>query len=1155
MQIQKAKYLMIGALFLAQIPMSAQQAPSAILGRVADPSGAAIAGATVDAANTATGVHTTSPTNATGDFLLPFLIPGPYSLTVEAPGFKKSLRSRIQVRVDERITIDVALELGQATESVQITADTPLLDTSTTSMGQVLSSKAILDLPLLTGNVMPMAALSPGVLFMPSFPKDVRPFDTGSGSAIAGDGTRVGTAQFLLDGAMNNANSGFAYSPPPGVVQEVKVQTASFDAGYGYMSGVTVNMSLKSGTNELHGQTYYFNQNPLFYANRFFLNRVGAPKVAYKSHRWGGNVSGPVVIPKLYDGRNKTFFMYGYEGIWTFDPVSIGNEAVPNAAQKTGDLSNLLALGTRYQIYDPYSIAPAAGGLYSRQPLPNNRIPSSQINPLGAKIAALFDNPNLPGNVDGVNNYTNGRNSHDTFYNHIVKIDHTISEKQRFFVRANATRNLRVQDQRHHGAVGHLLSRYNRGAAIDHIYTVSPEFFINTRYSYTRYIDGLVPDQAGWDLAGTGFSSTFINQIKAIDPRLVRLPRIDTIGYSSLSVQNQSWNPVDAHDFAVNMTKVHGTHTIRGGVGYRIYKRNSTDLGTSSGTLMFGTNWTRGPFDTSGSSPIGQGFASLLYGLPTGGIFPINANYAEQTKILATYVQDDWKISRNLTLSIGLRHELPSPMTERFDRSVEGFDFNAASPIQAAVKAAYTANPLPQISPDQFRVLGGLTFPNVNGTPRTLWNYNKKNFMPRVGLAYSLTPLTVIRAGLGIYFEPNGAPNFDVIQTGFTQTTQLVPSLDNGQHYIATLANPFPNGLLPPVGAGNGLSTNLGQSVSFFNPILRTPYMARWQFAVQRSLPGGSVLEVSYAGNRGVRQRISRNLDALPNQYLSTSAVRDQQTINFLNAQVANPFYPLLPGTNLAGTTVARSQLLLPYPQFTGVTMDTNQGYSWYHSMQTRFEKRYSSGFMTTVSWTWSKLMEARTYLNAADPMPEKVISDQDRTHRLAVSAVYELPFGKGKPWGGAWKGFASKAISGWQASGIYQAQTGPALGFGNAIFNGNLASIPIPDSQRTVDGWFNVGAGFERNSVAQLASNRQTLSSRFSGIRAAGTNNIDLGLIKNTQISERFQVQLRIEGINAFNHPQFLGPNTSPSSTAFGQVTAEWSSPRTIQMAMKILF
>ena len=1138
-----------------QLPLFSQEAGSTILGRVTDPTGAAIAGATVDATNTATGVHSAAQTNDIGDFRLPFLIPGSYSLTVEAPGFKQSVRSEIQARVADRITIDVALEIGQASESVHVTAETPLLDTSTTSMGQVLSSKAVLDLPLLTGNVMPLAGLSPGVLFMPSFPKDVRPFDTGSGSAIAGDGTRIGSAQFLLDGAMNNANTGFAYSPPPGVVQEVKVQTASFDASYGYMSGVTVNMSLKSGTNQVHGQTYYFNQNPLFYANRFFLNRVGTPKIAYKAHRWGGNVSGPVYLPKLYDGRNKTFFMYGYEGIWTFDPVSIGFEAVPPPTQRAGDFSNLLALGPKYQIYDPYSITPAANGLFTRQPLPNNRIPQSRIDPVGAKIAALFDMPNLPGNADGVNNYTNGRNSHDTFYNHIFRIDHNLSEKQRFFVRADVTRDRRVQDQRHHDAVGHVLYRYNRGAAIDHVYLVSPQFFINTRYSYTRYIDGLIPDQTGFDLASLGFSSTFINQIRAINPAFLRLPRIDVSGYSSLSVQSQNWIPVVAHDFGENLTRIAGAHTVRFGVGFRIYQRNSTDLGNSSGVLTFGTNWTRGPLDTSGSSPIGQGMASLLYGLPTSGSLPIAANYAEQGKIFASYVQDDWKISQKLTLSLGFRYELPSPMTERFDRSVRGFDFAAPSPIEIAVRANYAAHPIPQIPTDQFKVLGGLNFANVNGQPRNLWSYNKKNFMPRVGLAYSLTPTTVFRAGFGIYFEPNGVPNFDVIQTGFSQTTQLVPSLDNGQHFIATLANPFPNGLLLPVGAAGGLSTNLGQSVSFFNRNLSTPYMERWQFALQRSLPAGSVVEVSYVGNRGVHQRISRNLDALPNQYLSTSPVRDQQTINFLNAQVPNPFYPLLPGTSLSATTVPRSQLLTPYPQFTGVNMETNQGYSWYHSMQTRFEKRFSGGFLSTVSWTWSKLMEARTYLNPGDPLPEKVISDQDRTHRLAVTGIYELPFGKGKRWGNSWTGLGSKMAGGWQVSGIYQAQTGPPLGFGNALFTGKLSDITIPDSRRTVDRWFNVDAGFERNSGAQLGSNLQTLSSRFSGIRAAGTNNLDLAVIKNIPLREGVQLQFRAEGINALNHPQFLPPNTTPASSAFGQVTAEWSSPRTVQFALKLLF
>ncbi len=369
------------------------------------------------------------------------------------------------------------------------------------------------------------------------------------------------------------------------------------------------------------------------------------------------------------------------------------------------------------------------------------------------------------------------------------------------------------------------------------------------------------------------------------------------------------------------------------------------------------------------------------------------------------------------------------------------------------------------------------------------------------------------------------------------------------------MANPFPSGFLLPSGSAGGLSTNLGQSVSFFNQNGKNPYVQRWQFALQRGLPWQSVLEISYVGNRGVRQRIGRNLDSLPNQYLSQSIFRDQATINLLSAQVANPFYPLLPGTSLSGTTVARSQLLLPYPQFTGVNVDVNQGYSWYHSMQTRFEKRFSGGITSSVSWTWSKLMEARSYLNGGDALPEKVISDQDRTHRIVVTAIYELPFGKGRRLGRSWNGLASRIISGWQASGIYQGQSGAPLGFGNAIFLGNLHDIVIANGARTVDRWFNVDAGFERNSGLQPSQNLRVLSSRFSGIRADGANNLDLAIIKNTRLREGVQLQLRFEGINALNHPQFNPPNTTPSSSAFGQVTETWASPRTVLFAAKILF
>jgi hypothetical protein len=1154
MTLRNYRYLFL-ALLSAQLPAIAQEARGTILGRVVDPTAAVIGAAKVEALNVNTGVRSATVTNDTGDYLIPFLIPGPYTVTVEAAGFRKSVHSDIQVRVNERITVNFTLEIGQATETVRVVGEASLLDTSTSSMGQVIDSKAILELPLKDGMVLIMATFSPGVLFLPQSPGYVRPFDTSSPSQLSIDGTRTGSNEFMLDGAPNMQRTEVAYSPPPGVVEEFKIQSATFDASYGFMGGAALNMSLKSGTNTLNGQTYYFHQNPIVNANRFFLNRIGAPKINFRLHRWGSNWSGPVVIPKLYDGRNKTFWMYGYEGIWSFDPTPFVTESVPTAAMRAGNFSELLAVGAQYQIYDPYSTVPdATPGRFRRTVLPGNIIPAARLNPVAQKIAALWDVPNQAGNRDGVNNYTMGKNAQDTYWNHIAKVDHNLSASQRFYVRTNFTKMDRPENERHNRAVGDIFVRLNRGAALDHVYTISPTSILNTRYSYTRFINSFTPMQSGWDLAGLGFSSSYLNTVNSVDSRGLRLPNIDVAGYSTLSTQSLTERHSDTHDFAVNATQIVNAHTLRYGVGYRVYRENTFDLGASSGSLGFSTNWTRGPLDTSAAAPIGQGLASFLYGLPTGGSFPITSSYAEQATVWSLFIQDDWKLSRKLTISVGLRYELPSPLTERFNRSVRGFDFSADSPIAAQARAAYAANPIPQVPASQFQVKGGLTFAGVNGAPRELWNTNKKNFMPRIGFAYSITPNTVLRAGYGIYFEPIGIIYTQVNQTGFSRSTSLVPTIDNGQNFIANIANPFPSGLLPPLGAAGGLATNLGQGVSFFDPDLSNPYMQRWTFALQRGLPGKSVLEVAYVGNRGVRQRFGRDGNALSNSFLSTSPTRDQATIDFLAAAVPNPFFPLLPGTGLSGTTVARNQLLRAYPQFTSVSADVNQGYSWYHSMQVRFEKRFSDGLSSTLSYTWSKLMEARGLLNGGDPFPEEVISDQDRTQRLAVTMLYELPFGRGRRWANSSRA-ASHIIGGWQVQGIYTAQSGPPLGFGNAIFNGNLKDIELPVGQRTVERWFNVDAGFERNSARQLGSNVRTFPSRFNGVRGDGGNNWDLSAIKNFQVRERMKIQFRAESINAMNHAQFLAPNTTPTSTAFGQVTGEWTWPRVIQFGLKLLF
>jgi hypothetical protein len=939
-------------------------------------------------------------------------------------------------------------------------------------------------------------------------------------------------------------------------VAEFKVQGTNFDASAGFMSGGTLTMVLRSGTNDLHGQVYYFHQNPVFQANRFFFNKVGQERDDFLIHRWGGSVGGPIRLGKLYDGRNKTFFMYGYEGVDSFDPGSVYVDAVPTIAQRNGDFSALLALGKQYQIYDPLTAKLLPNGRIERSPLPNNIIPASRINPIAKSVVALYDLPNLPGQPNGDDNYQKSKNMKAAYYNHALRIDHILTNRQRLSGRGYITVMDRPENERHNNALGYRFLRANRAFGVDHVYTISPKFIVDSRYSFTRFVTGADGYNVGWDLEALGFSSNFVNQINSTDPRALRLPTFTPDGYVELGSYGETPGRThpNIHDAALSATSLVRSHMLRYGVGYRVYQENRESFGYASGRFTFGTNWTRGPYDTSSSAPLGQGLASFMMGLPTGGYFPIRSSYAEQATIIPLFIQDDWKITRKLTLSFGLRYERHAALTERFDRTVRGFDFNASSPIEAEAVANYAKSPMPELPSSQFTVKGGLTFSGANGEPRPLWETNHC-FMPRMALAYSITPKTVLRAGYGIFYAPLGAVYMDVNQTGFARDTNYIASLDNGLTFIGSLENPFPNGFLQPLGADGGLATNMGQSVSYYPEALANPQAQRWNLALQRELPFQSVLEVSYVGNRGTRTRISRQYNPIPAAYLSTSGARDQATIDYLAQRFPNPFYPMLPGTSLASTTVTRSQLARPYPQFTGISGDVNQGYSWYHSMQVRFEKRFSRGFFSSVSYTWSKLMEARQFLNETDPMPYESISDQDRTHRFVVNWIYEIPFGRGRAIGKNWGGFLDALFGGWQIQGIGAVQSGSPLDFGNIIFNGDFDAIKLSGSERTVDRWFNVDAGFERSSSKQLASNIRTFPLRLGGVRSDIQNNWDLSLIKNAKLWEGVRLQFRAEGLNALNHAQHLAPNTTPTSSSFGAVTSEWSYPRVVQFGLKILF
>ncbi|MBW2010353.1 MAG: TonB-dependent receptor [Deltaproteobacteria bacterium] len=1168
MTFRKILYLLIAVLLGNGMTVVGQEHQGRILGRVTDPSGAAIPNVTVTATNTATNITAKTVTNEQGSYEIPYLMPGVYTVETEAEGFKTFVSQSIEVRVGDRLRIDIRLELGPVTQSVTVTGETPLLDTSSATIGQVVDRRRLAELPLSGGNPYTLTRLAAGTVNFaaPNHPSLEPALGVLASFSVNGTGSK--NSEFLIDGAPVMEGRNPAFIPPAEMVAEFKVQTSGYDASIGRAPGAAIQVALRSGGNKFHGTLYEFHNNNILQGIDFFQRRqLYDPKTGpvtdakrksvapqHVINRFGATISGPMVLPKIYNGRNKTFWIYGFSGM-TRPGTERGNyyRTVPTLAQRQGDFSKLLSLGSNYQVYDPLTIAPAAKGRFSRQPFPGNIVPASRFDEVAQNLMQYWPEPNTAGTADGRNNYFRPIRSWNEYWSHSVRVDHHLSDKHRIFGRYSQMHQVFNSGQYFPNiAIGANRDRYSKTIGFSDLYTFNPGLLMNFRYSFARYLQSFVPNGKDFDLVSAGFSPNLVTQI---DPLGLTFPQITVSGLATLGNQYARSFYTNYHVFSLDITKMKGNHSLRFGGQFRLFRENNYNFSYTTPRIEFKPTWTRGPLDNSPAAPIGQGFASYLLGLPSGGRASINASYAEQSTYTAFYVQDDWRVTPKLTLNLGLRYECDSPITERYNRSLRGFDFTTPSPIEAQVQANYTTHPIDQIPADQFRVRGGVLFAGTDNQPRTLWNADRNNIGPRIGLAYSLTRSMVIRAGYGIFYVPLGVDRMTVNQTGFTQRTNLVPSFDNGQTFVATLENPFPDGFIAPPGASKGIMTDYGRGVSFFNPNPRNAYMQRWSFGIQRQLPWRVVVKTNYVGNRGTGLGVSRQLNAIPAQYLSTSPVRDQATINLLSAHVNNPFYPLLPGTSLSGKNTSRAQLLRPYPQFTGISVTDYLGYSWYHSLQVGATKRFSSGLTIQTNWTWSKYMQATSFLNPTDAMPEHVISGNDRPHRVTLSWVWELPFGRGHPLASGVTGLPSQLISGWQLQGLWEYQSGPPIGFGNVIFNGDLHDIVLPRGERTIDQWFNTNAGFDRNSKNQLAYNIRTFPSRLTGLRAFGLNMWNISALKNFRINERFKLEFRTEFLNALNHSHFRPPNTSPTSSLFGRVTSTVGWPRQVYFALKLKF
>ncbi len=704
---------------------------------------------------------------------------------------------------------------------------------------------------------------------------------------------------------------------------------------------------------------------------------------------------------------------------------------------------------------------------------------------------------------------------------------------------------------------------------IDDVHTFNPTTVLNVRYGYNRFIRGQDQeiDARGFDLTQLGFPS-YLNNFTSEDTR--RFPRFDFPANTILGTGfGNEFRPITTHSVAATLNKSLNTHSLKFGTELRIYREDS--LFTSNdqtGQFIFDNTYTR-QNSASGTDFNGlQAFAAFLLGYPTTTQIVRRADYSEYSKTWGFFVQDDWRVSDRLTLNLGLRYEVETPLVERNNKSVSGFDFDCVQPIQTAAQTRYAAlnDPALKAFVPQLNVTGGVLFAGQD-TGSGLYETPKNTFLPRAGFAYQWGDRTVIRGGFGLFAGFLGQRRGDVSQPGYTRTTVGVLTTNaNNAPLPFSLSTPFSSTtILEPVGSSLGRQTGLGGGISFFNQNPQVSKQARFQIGFQHELPGGVVAEAVYVGNRGYDIEITRNINALPNTYLNTDNSRTaamNSNNTFLTAQVANPFRGLaeFQGTGLFNSTIARSQLLRPFPAFGDINTSNNDGKSWYHAGQFRVEKRFSQGYTVQGSYTWSKWIQATEYLNAADPEPTRMISDQDVRHRISMSAMYSLPFGKGRAFLTDANGLMNAFVGGWQIQGVTQLQSGFPIVFANdAFYSGS--EVSIPSDARTTSQWFNTAAFTSvLNATATNATpvnHLRTLPFRFDSARRDYIKNVDLSLLKDIQIREQMRVQLRLEFINAFNEPYFPGPVVNPTSSAFGQISAanQENYARRAQIGVKFLF
>jgi hypothetical protein len=1164
----KLRQVALVALFFSAV-LFCQEFRGTITGVVTDPSGATMPGAKVTVTEVNTGTKINAVADSAGQYTAPFLLPGDYEVAVQVPGFKGFIQKGIHVGAGDRPVIDVRLNVGDVTTSVEVTADASQLNTENASVGQSITSKEVEELPINGRTPMMAASFAIGVIGYAQ-PSLVHPFDSGGAAGWVVGGAYQQTSELLINGSPDATWDGrLAFSPPQDAVQEVRIKVSDVDAAFGHTAGGTLNQITKSGTNALHGSGWEFNQPNTLTANDFFLNKLGTPRPVTHFNQYGVTAGGPIYIPHVLDTRNKLFWFFAWEGIKDAQP-NPQQLTVPTTAMRTGNFSGLTT------IYDPFS-ATLNGTTVNRTPLPNNSIPTSELNPIAQAYLSFYPSPT---NSLTTNNYITAPNTPDVYSNELGRIDYNISDRNRLFADVRHSDYAQTKnDYFNNVAEGTVLYRNNLGMTLDDIHTLSPTNVVDVRVNFTRMneIHG-VPSE-GFNPTTLGFPSYL-----GAHSTYAQLPIISfnsATGLQALGATGASRLPSQSYQVFPTWQKTAGTHTLKVGGDIRQYRLNTFTAGNSTGSFSFNNSYVRSSSSASSTVAAGQDFASFLFGLPAGGQYDINTFASWYSYYAAVFVQDDWRVRRNLTINLGVRFDHDGPYQEKYGRTVDGFDTTDVNPLASAAQAAYAKSPISQLPATSFNALGGLTYPGSNQT--AVYKNNSHLVSPRVGLAWTpdvLKGKTVIRASFGMFVAPvtllsAGVDGKDstspvINQEGFSQTTTLVPTGNNYLTPLATLSNPYPSGFLQASGSSLGLLTFAGQNVTFLNPVAKSPYSLRWNFDVQHSITPNLMLEVAYIGNHSVHIPINfTQLNGIPRSDLSTLATRDTNE-NYLTTSTPNPFSGLSTTQNTATTTAA--QILARYPEFpvgdsasgwnggSGIVeQNLNNGRSYFDSLNVRLEKRTSHGLTFVFNYIYSRLMEQVSWLNDSDPVPEKRVSPVDHPQRYVLAMTYELPIGKGKALN-VTPGWANAIVGGWELNNVYTYQVGAPIIWNNGSTSSPgdyvyFGTAPLALNSRQVNGTAFNTTIFDRATADSFQYHIRTFSTTFSNLRADGINQYDPSISKRFMMTEKASLQIRVEAFNALNHPVFAAPSTTATNAAFGQITATANRFRTIQLGARIVF